>query len=250
MSEAEEIKLPPVRLALSPGLQTEIESLLQHKNELEIKEDDTKILEQVLDQGGLGSKDLAVILRLRKKKATSSGNSESKASPRKGLLGLLKVDKGKGGLIFPKLPEAKPNPELEKRRAWLIARQQRRDYDASVKNVRGKQPSQTMRESISEVRQTMRELSVGFMMILVCVAVFLALKMVADAQGRPPHVGLQWGLFGGSAMLFVEMILYAIRATRAETYSRQEKAFLDSQPTNISQFPILPRKTNNKSKSS
>ncbi|GBG33850.1 Hypothetical Protein FCC1311_100732 [Hondaea fermentalgiana] len=153
---------------------------------------------------------------------------------------LLRADKGKGGVVLPEPPKPKTNPDLEKRRAWLIARQQRREYEASVANIRHKRPYEKAQESMSEVRRAMKEVSVGIMMILVCVAVFLALKMTADARGLPPQVGLQWGLFGGSAMLFVEMILFAIRTTRAETESRKERAFLDRQVTNISQLPVIP----------
>jgi len=159
--------------------------------------------------------------------------------PREALWNLIRS--GGGGLVFPKEPEPQKDPEFERRKAWLLAREEQRQYNASVGNVRGKIAPTRITPEFVGVRAVFKELSVAFAMLLMCAGVFFALKMFAEIRGLSRSTGLVWGLCGAIMMLFIETILYVIRSTREERFERQKTRFMENQVTNISNLPVQPK---------
>mmetsp|Transcript_37659 Transcript_37659/g.61304 ORF Transcript_37659/g.61304 Transcript_37659/m.61304 type:complete len:225 (+) Transcript_37659:175-849(+) len=171
--------------------------------------DERALLETAVDKKECDAKTMEVVVKLR------AGSN----------VPLIDLVKASGGLQFPKLAVPKVDPALEERRRWLIARQQQREYLTSVKSVTGfNEKKGQQQQTISEIRKLLKELSVGFALILVCAGAFLACKLSCDQLGLEPATGWIAGLCGGAIMLFIEMILFVIRTTREETYERMKKS--------------------------
>lgn len=134
----------------------------------------TALLEACLSHGDCTVDELKAVVAARRRAQEQEG---ARPALRDLLLG------EEGGLVLPQEPVKKERAAMVKRRAWLIARKQQREYNASVKNIRGLRPSEQAKKGMSEVRKTMKEVSIGFAMILVCVGVFFAFKLLADARG-------------------------------------------------------------------
>lgn len=111
---------------------------------------------------------------------------------------------------------------FRKRKESLLRKQEQREYDEMCSNL--STPRSTVQGEVGELRKVLKELSPGISMILMILSVFVAGYFWASkVLGRSTQTGLITGLILGIAMLFIEMILFVIRATREERYAKQKK---------------------------
>ena len=69
-----------------------------------------------------------------------------------------------------------------------------------------------------------RQVAVGFNVLILPIAVFFALNFVLDSMSWPKAARYACGLFGAVACFLIEAVLFIIRATRAESMQAQADA--------------------------
>lgn len=140
-----------------------------------------------------------------------------------------------------KMPTGQVYVESEaqvRRREWLMARQAAREYTENVQNLSKSNRKLRSSKLTIELRQVIRDILNGVAMVLICVGGFFAMKLLADVRGLDSKMGLIWGLFGAVSLLFVEVALYIIRATKTEKYERDKEKFMEKDRLfNVSGIP-------------
>ena len=109
---------------------------------------------------------------------------------------------------------------MEERRRLLKARQEQREYDSMIGNL-NTETNFGRFQAGKEIKSAMKEISVGISMITGVAASFAAgVFWWYKLLGRDLKEGLVVGLVLGIIMLFVEMILFVIRAERQQALKR------------------------------
>ncbi len=150
------------------------------------------------------------------------------------------------GLELPREPEPSRDPEHERRMQRLRERQAVREYETMTRDLPGSRGAGgvpgAMGSALGQVQEAHRaskDVGVGLMMLLLCVAVFLAVKFFVDGPGGgdASQRGTIAGLLAGTAMLVIEMVLFVIRATKDEGYERDRARVSARQLHNLAPFP-------------
>jgi hypothetical protein len=178
--------------------------------------------------------ELAAVARARRRAAPPG------AAPAPALATLLR------GLELPREPEPARDPEHERRMQRLRERAAVREYEAMTRDLPGSRGAGGVPGAlgsamghVQEAHRASKDVGVGLMMLLLCVAVFMAVKFFVDGPGGgdASQQGTIAGLLAGTAMLIIEMVLFVIRATKDEGYERERARVSSRQLHNLAPFP-------------
>jgi hypothetical protein len=164
--------------------------------------------------------------------------------------GPARVKRALAALRFPAPPaSASPSKEYVRRKAWLIARSEQREYARMMENavppgsLQGVSIGSASPEHTGVGASGFRQSLVGINMVIGSGAAYfgtLPCRLPA-ANARPAADYLAWtwgkskgeragyGLFAMSTILFIEMLLFIIRATKFDKFDKLRQAKVDAQ---------------------